>query len=345
MNVVKVGDLLNDLPTPSLVLEMSLLERFFTERNLNCSVNEFLANPIHYLTKMQPDDNDDSINHKNDNIDNHLDFRALYVHTRVTSTAAESSPQGAKISYSIGQTPPLDQSEGTLESLSSFSSSRFICTVDTPWNCLAQERQQQQQEETAVQHEQLGAYLGLGLANHHVGGYYWARSMGIGASLPAHGIAFGPSSILSSFNNSNNNISKASHPAHSDPKREGGIIYWKKQGPGQNPAETTEESSNSNDGKRSEWVDFLEVDDTIQLVPYHPLEILTSDQQHCPSNDCCSFLQTLIGVQRIGRPLGADPIVEQIWVKQPQEQQPVLSGDHEENKDDNDKSNCGWLPI
>jgi hypothetical protein len=119
-----------------------------------------------------------------------------------------------------------------------------------------------------------GAYLGIGLANHHVGGYYWARGMGIGASLPAHGISF-----------------------------EQGQLYWKKRGPG-DARLTTEENSNSNDGKRSEWADFLAVSDTVQLVPNSVDQVLKSE-----------LFSSLLGVRRIGRPLGADPIVEKVWIR------------------------------
>ena len=142
--------------------------------------------------------------------------------------------------------------------------SSVICLVDTPPKIMPG-----------------GAYLGIGLANHHVGGYYWARGMGIGASLPAHGILFGVSS--SSDNND-------------------GQLFWKRRGPGLDAKETTEESSNSNDGKRSEWADFLAVGDTVQLVPNDASEVLRS-----------SNFNVLLGVRRIGRPLGSDPVVERIW--------------------------------
>jgi hypothetical protein len=139
-----------------------------------------------------------------------------------------------------------------------------------------------------------GAFLGIGLANHHVGGYYWARGMGIGASLPAHGVEF------------------RGHEGRD------GELVWRKRGPGRDATETTEESSNSNDGKRSEWADFLTVGDTVQLVPRDPVKVLLE-----------SPFQRLIGVRRLGRPLGADPIVEQIWTRQL-----------------DDKSGlCSWVPL
>ena len=99
----------------------------------------------------------------------------------------------------------------------------------------------------------------------------------MGASLPAHGVFF------------------------SDSNSE---LYWKKRGPGMDATETTEESSNSNDGKRSEWADFLNVGDTVQLIPEDVSSVLKE-----------SRFSTLLGVRRIGRPLGADPIVEQVWVR------------------------------
>ena len=109
--------------------------------------------------------------------------------------------------------------------------------------------------------------------------------MGMGASLPAHGIAF--RSVDSSESNEG--------PAE---------LYWKKRGPGSDAKETTEESSNSNDGKRSEWADFLADGDFVQLVPESVSEVLKN-----------SPFSVLLGVRRIGRPLGADPIVEKIWVR------------------------------
>ena len=128
-------------------------------------------------------------------------------------------------------------------------------------------------------------------ANHHVGGYYWARGMGMGASLPAHGIHVRPVSGDGGAQDNNADYSYSE-------------LYWKKRGPGSDAMETTEESSNSNDGKRSEWADFLVIGDTVQLVPEHVASVL---------ND--SPFEFLLGVRRIGRPLGADPIVEKIWTR------------------------------
>ena len=70
-----------------------------------------------------------------------------------------------------------------------------------------------------------GIFLALGLNNHYVGGYYWARSgMGAGSSMDAPGVTF---------------------------NAEKGQLRWGSQ--------------NSNDGKRSEWVEFLKPLNQVQL--------------------------------------------------------------------------------
>jgi hypothetical protein len=89
-----------------------------------------------------------------------------------------------------------------------------------------------------------GAQLVLGLNNHHVGSYYWARSAGSGASMEAPGILFDTSN------------------------GKGGILRW------ENPRGPIE--CNSNDGKRSEWASFLRKGDTVQLLPFNVNEAVLS---------------------------------------------------------------------
>lgn len=223
----KIGDLLSDLPTPSLLLELSLAEKAVVgeendEDEAAAILDQKLANEASNWTCLDG---------------------ALFAHTQVVDTSVRDTinqQQGSGSSIVIGELDvPFDQLEG-------------------------------------------GAFLGIGLANHHVGGYYWARGMGMGASLPAHGIE------VRSLESSRSEL------------------YWLKRGPGLNAQETTEESSNSNDGKRSEWADFLVSGDTIQLVPKNTSALLLF-----------GGFSTLIGVRRIGRPLGADPIVEKVWIRTP----------------------------
>jgi hypothetical protein len=242
--LVRVGDLLSDLPTPSLLLELSLAEGLLTSDS--SSLDDILKDPEQLLRN---------------NIS--LFDGSLFIHTTVADTTIRDA---------------ITEEQGS-------GKSQVICQVDVSPELIPG-----------------GAYLGIGLANHHVGGYYWARGMGIGASLPAHGIAFRPA-------------------CRGDYHDSGGELYWKKRGPGMDAKETTEESSNSNDGKRSEWADFVAVGDTVQLVPETATEVLLKNHD--------SPFSMLLGVRRIGRPLGADPIVEKIWVR----------------SSESDASCDGWIPL
>jgi hypothetical protein len=229
---VKINNLLSDLPTPTLLIEMSLAESAIKDTTGYGSLDDFLRRHIN-----------------EDNTDNTLEG-CLFVHTKIIDTSRRDK---------------VNQQLGSGKSLS-------IGLCDATPNLIKG-----------------GAYLGIGLANHHVGGYYWARGMGMGASLPAHGVGY-------------RGISSEVDDNHGD---EIGELFWKKRGPGLDARETTEESSNSNDGKRSEWADFLNVGDTVQLIPLDATKLLLG-----------SPFQRLVGVRRLGRPLGADPIVERIWMRE-----------------------------
>ena len=164
---VKVGSLLSDLPTPSLLLELSLAESAIEKAKAE---EEYGSPPITLDEVLLTMKHVSSLE------------GALFVHTSVVDTSTRDK---------------VNQKQGS-------GKSEIICEVDTQPEWIPG-----------------GAYLGIGLANHLVGGYYWARGMGMGASLPAHGVYF------------------------SESKPE---LYWKKRGPGMDATETTEESSNSNDG-------------------------------------------------------------------------------------------------
>lgn len=73
-----------------------------------------------------------------------------------------------------------------------------------------------------------GAFLGLGVNNHYTGGYYWGRSSGPGAAMPAPGVRVAVGAA-------------------------GSVALLR--------------VANSNDGKRSEWCEFLAPEDQCQLVP------------------------------------------------------------------------------
>lgn len=109
--------------------------------------------------------------------------------------------------------------------------------------------------------------LVLGLNNHHVGSYYWARSAGAGAAMDAPGIVVD----------------------------ERGIVRWQsKEGP---------IDCNSNDGKRSEWVNFLRTGDTVQLLPEDAEAAIHQFARQ----------GRVYGISSQGRPLGSEPEVVCTW--------------------------------
>jgi hypothetical protein len=115
------------------------------------------------------------------------------------------------------------------------------------------------------------AKLVLGLNNHHVGSYYWARAAGAGAAMEAPGILFDTS----------------------NPER--GALRWdSNDGP---------TDCNSNDGKRSEWVNFLRKSDTVQLLPENA-EIAV----HRFAQEAMVY-----GISSKGRPMGSEPEVVCTW--------------------------------
>uniref|UniRef100_A0A7S1BTC1 Uncharacterized protein n=2 Tax=Corethron hystrix TaxID=216773 RepID=A0A7S1BTC1_9STRA len=127
------------------------------------------------------------------------------------------------------------------------------------------------------------AYPCLGLNNHHVGPYYWARSAGAGSAMEAPGVVFGDGNYYGD--------------GHADGK---GTLSWRKRG------------GNTNDGKRSEWVQFLQKGDGVQFVPYDPSDVIERfmrkfdfmGEQKCVR---------VFGVSGEGRPLGAEPFVVCEW--------------------------------
>lgn len=122
--------------------------------------------------------------------------------------------------------------------------------------------------------QQNGATLVLGINNHHVGSYYWARSVGMGASMEAPGITF-------------NYLKRGDNR---------GVLRWEKEG---GPTEC-----NSNDGKRSEWVSFLKLGDQVQLVPKCIQDSIMSCIRD-PTDDN----SYVYGFTSKGRPLGSEPVV------------------------------------
>ena len=251
---VRVGDLLSDLPTPTMLIELSLAESAIGNHT---SLDEILREP-----SVSGDAGTVTIAS--------LDG-SVFLHTTVTDTSVRD-----RINRELGS-----------------GKSPVIGRIDV----------------CSETHVPGGAFLGIGLSNHHVGGYYWARGMGIGASLEAHGVSF--------RGTEEDPLSETDGPGGGGTGTPGGgdgELYWKKRGsdPNSSPSSsvyrgvTTDDSSNSNDGKRSEWADFLVRSDTVQLVPCDAPRVFRE-----------SAFRRLVGVRRVGRPLGADPIVERVWERDP----------------------------
>ena len=147
-----------------------------------------------------------------------------------------------------------------------------------------------------------GARLVLGLNNHHVGSYYWARSAGAGSSMEAPGISF------------------CSSAGGTTTVRSRGILRWvNEEGP---------EACNSNDGKRSEWVNFLRTGDTVQFVPMDgqdsilrfskrfgisTVESTESDTDMDYSARSRGRSIRVFGISSQGRPMGSEPEVICEW--------------------------------
>lgn len=133
----------------------------------------------------------------------------------------------------------------------------FLAQLDVPSRIVRNERD---------------AYLCLGLNNHHVISYYWARSAGSGAAMEAPGIVLHPN----------------------------GYLYW------QSPNGPT--ACNTNDGKRSEWANFLKPGDQVQLVPHHPDEAFLEWLKEKDDG-----ANRIYGISSCERPLGSEPAVVCEW--------------------------------
>ena len=136
------------------------------------------------------------------------------------------------------------------------------------------------------------AHLVLGLNNHHVGSYYWARSAGAGSSMEAPGVGYGSSSESNSI----------------------GELRW--------VDESGPTACNSNDGKRSEWVNFLRRQDTVQLLPHDGqatlMEFYKRYGQSLSNIDedgkgGHKGTSRIFGISNEGRPMGSEPAVVCEW--------------------------------
>lgn len=225
--------LMSELPTPSLVVDMQAVQRHVAAGQKASTITRLEVSEDQGLLvpcKVSPHISVDLEAPPINVIEAHCKEPLCYFHTKVIRSKEHALE---------GQDDPV---------------STFLVQVDlTPEWC-----------------GKSGAQLVLGLNNHHVGSYYWARSAGSGAAMEAPGILFDS----------------------------GGILRW------QNPRGPVE--CNSNDGKRSEWANFLRKGDTVQLLPLNVEEAILS----AVKSDC------IFGVSSEGRPLGSEPQVICQWTLQ-----------------------------
>jgi hypothetical protein len=117
------------------------------------------------------------------------------------------------------------------------------------------------------------AHLVLGLNNHHVISYYWARAAGSGAAMEAPGVVV----------------------VYDPTTKSTAQLHW--------ASEEGYTACNSNDGKRSEWAQYLRENDHVQLRP-HDFEGTVRSE---------AFHDHIYGITMSGRPLGSEPIVACQW--------------------------------
>jgi hypothetical protein len=122
-----------------------------------------------------------------------------------------------------------------------------------------------------------GAFLAMGLNNHWDADYYWARSAGKNSNRPAPGIGVRVGS--DGFAQVVRLSEVEAEAAHAGGER-----------------------IQPNDGKWSEWVEFLKPGDEVDLVPDSPMAVI----REAPAG-------RVLGVSRAWRPLGAEPYVSAEW--------------------------------
>lgn len=131
-----------------------------------------------------------------------------------------------------------------------------------------------------------GAFLAMGLNNHWDADYYWARSAGRNSNraAPGIGVRAGSDRFVEVVRLSEGEAAAA----------QAGRIQLN--------AEYRGGGIQPNDGKWSEWVEFLKPGDEVDLVLLSPVAAI----REAPEG-------RVVGVSRAGRPLGAEPYVSAEW--------------------------------
>mmetsp|Transcript_33152 Transcript_33152/g.49399 ORF Transcript_33152/g.49399 Transcript_33152/m.49399 type:complete len:316 (-) Transcript_33152:120-1067(-) len=281
--------LLSDLPTPSFLVDLRALRKSIPDKTTHSSMIPSIHLPKHRVTffPIQNFNNDKTkgssqaettLDHDANQVDVSFDVvegeAAIgYLHTSVTRAREDAVPdQDDPVETFLAELdldpsfciPKLTGSNDNGHLSSSFSASSSSCS------------------------DLNIAKLVLGLNNHHVGSYYWARSAGSGSSMEAPGVKYGEKIAQEN--------GKESHFT--------GTLRWEKEG---GPM-----VCNSNDGKRSEWVNFLRVGDTVQLVPMSGQDVLMAVAEKSGSDNEIRPIR-IFGISLEGRPMGSEPEVLCEW--------------------------------
>lgn len=267
--------LVSDLPTPSFLIDMDMLHKAApgapaaskkSNKTMPLYLPKYKNTLFPYTYSLGPDSvhlDSDSSNPPKDAYDVGQYKRQIsalgYLHSSVTRARHDDD----KIDNNSKQEQPESSDIGT-----------FLAELDLGTDLCCPEPEAE-------------AQLVMGINNHHVGSYYWARSVGMGASMEAPGISF---------------------RANGNGNGDSGILCWQGDGP---------LDCNSNDGKRSEWVNFLMAGDLVQLLPGigcfedDIMAFVERFQGTTPGDDC-----RIYGFSSEGRPLGSEPMVVCQWRKQ-----------------------------
>lgn len=226
-------DFMSDLPVPSVVLELSELEASLEEHEPGfVSIDSWLESLI---ATTASDDCDVKFARV-------LSPGVLFLHCHIHSTVIRDRMDAR---FGSGKAKSI----GTLNVGASlwplFKGDTSAALPSNPHLSLA-----------TMSRSSKPWYLCLGLANHHVGGYYWGRSLGVMAASPAVGIGVSLAEApmgggVTRVDSPEGGPSTTLLPAGASPSPQKGHfveLQWERRrrfGP------------NSNDGKRSEWADFL----------------------------------------------------------------------------------------
>jgi hypothetical protein len=246
---------LSDLPTPSLVLDLMAIEKIIRGSGPSFTDDANSIPPFRirdWILHPKSCNNSDrqQEHHDDDDDDDEVTTRSTATTTGTNTRLPESLDELTTARHGA-DTKGLDVCFGYIHATvlePRHREGRYLAKLDlVPTG-------------TSTTTTVVDAHLVLGLNNHHVGSYYWARSAGGGAAMEAPGIAL----------------------------RGGNRLEWES---------SSFKDCNSNDGKRSEWVNFLNVGDQVQLRPHD----LAASIRH--------FRDHVYGISSAGRPLGAEPMV------------------------------------